>query len=123
MTTSRRGRPSKAEHETVTGLHIDTGATVSWSDGVFAGDRDLVTLANERADTRERISVVPFQAPIPSGRETPRRAAAAILSTHPGRVILLTPMPPRDATEPFEDVSVPAGDLTVNLNSVPNLVH
>lgn len=51
------GRPPEGQYVTV--QHLDTGAVLSWADGVFTGDRDLAAAARLALDayTGETITI------------------------------------------------------------------
>lgn len=86
------GRPSTAQHPTVTVANIDTGAMVTWNDGVFVGDRDLAATARTLAEGRVDLDVGPQWGTLPVNPDTPAGALAAMLAAAPGRTMLVAPV-------------------------------
>jgi hypothetical protein len=74
-------------YPTIVVVHRDTAAAIAWSDGVFAGDGDLVG----RARMAAQAEYLTPHAPVACGDTTPAAAAAAMLDACRGRGKLLTP--------------------------------
>lgn len=87
-TPRRRGRPTSAEHPTITVTHRDTGKAIAWSDGEFAGDPDLLRLARIIRDGGEPVRVGPVLIHLDS---SPAAAAAIMLAACGHRGILSHP--------------------------------
>lgn len=88
-----RGRPSTGQYPVIRAYHIDTGDAIAWSDGVFAGNADLVKIARRVAESEETVGLTPTGPFVKAGADTPDRAAAAMLMARPGRMILLDTPP------------------------------
>ena len=100
-----RGRPSTAQHPTVSAYHLDSDATVAWSDGVFAGDKELLIRISRAITAEMQMLLSPITRDLyTANADTPEGAAAAMLAAHPGRMMLVkSPLP--DDTE----LVLPAG--------------
>lgn len=115
------GRPTTADHPVVTVRHVDTGATIAWSDGHFAGDRNLTararilaTLTPDDNPNTVRIGMDNLTA----GFDTPEHAAAAMLAACGGRGIIIEPdtlkLPTGGCVNVDDDVLDLTGDDTAN---------
>lgn len=94
---SRRGiggRPSSATHPVVAVTHLDTGHSVAWSDGVFAGDPELVDAARIAAAAHVPVRVGPRGRLATTGDDTPLAAAVSMLDACGGRGVIDTPTDP-----------------------------
>jgi len=89
----KRGRPSSAKYPVVTAIHVDSGAAVAWSDGVFAGDVALVAAAREAARQAIPWALTATGPVVAAGDKNPLGAAAAMLSVRPGRMMLACSLP------------------------------
>lgn len=110
MTNRRPGRPSGATHPTITVANIDTGALVTWNDGVFVGPRNAVETATRVADAHLTVDVGHGIPPVKAAPDTPAGALAAMLATAPGRTILASPLdqPIPGWPEPVDCLTTPA---------------
>ena len=88
----RPGRPSSATHPSVTVAHIDTGAMVTWNDGVFVGDDTLAATARTLAEARVPIDTGAQYGTVTTDPDTPAGALAAMLASAPGRTMLVAPV-------------------------------
>lgn len=88
----RAGRPSTATHPCITVAHIDTGAMVTWNDGVFVGDHEMAETARRAAEAGIPVDTGPQYGTVVADADTPAGALAAMLSSAPGRSILVAPL-------------------------------
>lgn len=103
MTTTRKpGRPSTATHPTMVAVHLDSGRSVAWSDGVFAGDPGLVAASRSAAEAAVPVRLTPVGPIVTANDSTPDGAMAAMLYIYPGRMMMQTTPPILDgfATDP-----------------------
>lgn len=113
--SSRRGRPSSAAHPTVAVTHLDTGKAIAWTDGLFAGDPDLVRSAEQLAAVALEVRVGARGQLVTTGSDSPLAAAATMLDVCGGRGIIAVPADPEEIPgwEPdegcvTEDLDLPA---------------
>jgi len=81
------GRPSSATHPTVVIRHLDTGDTVAWCDGEFAGSQTLTDAARAVWAAGGQVSLGRDVYPITDG---PHGAAAVMLAVCKGRGMIAT---------------------------------
>jgi len=91
-----RGRPSTAQFPVLAAVHVDTGAAIGWSDGVFAGDPVLVKAALLAVRMKEVTRITPTSPAVEAAADSPEGAAAAMLMAAPGRILLTRYTPPSD---------------------------
>ena len=84
---AKTGRPSTARFETVAVCHLDTDATVAWSDGQFGGDPILRDAARAIRDAAQPVTLGTTTYPMTDG---PRGAAVAMLAACTGRGVIVT---------------------------------
>lgn len=76
--------------ELVTVRHRDTGRAVSWCNGTFSGDAELVAAAraiHEAGEAGQSVSLGPVEFAL---TDDPRGAAAAMMAACCGRGMLIT---------------------------------
>lgn len=82
------GRPSIDPSEYVTVQHLDTGATVSWADGSYTGDPELLEQTRAVAESHAGETIAVGAVLLPIDHQTARGIAAAALSACAGRGII-----------------------------------
>lgn len=79
MVFGRRRSPELVPRGRVHAVEKPTGKTIVWTDGVFAGDRELVAGAKLAILARWSTPIIPDGCPVKAQLDTAEGAAAAIL--------------------------------------------
>lgn len=114
VTKSRRGRPAFAKDEStaiVLSVNID-GRIITWSDGMWAGDKFLIAEAEYKSEARVSIPLIYDGVPVEANEGHVLGALAAMIAINPGRAKII------DAPSGIDLVS---GSMSLDTSGNPNI--